>query len=303
MNAHRTGLAYALAAFLFWGMAPLYFKAVTHVPPAELLGHRVVWAVLLLAGFVWALRAWKPLTRRTVAMLVVSAGLISVNWLVYIYAIQTDRLMEASLGYYINPLLTMVLGMFFLQERLRPFQWVAVGLAVAGTAWLAVGQGGLPWIALVLACSFAFYGLVRKTIAVDSLQGLFIETLMLLPFALSGLAWLGARGEGAFLALGPANDLLLVAAGLVTAIPLFCFTQGARRLPMITLGFMQYLAPTIGFLIAVFVFGEYFGVVQAVAFSCIWTAIAIYIGGTLWIRRRAAAWRELEARKRESAPV
>lgn len=287
MTNHNTGLVYGLGAFLFWGLAPLYFKAVAHVPAAELLGHRIVWAVLLLAGFVRLQRAWRPLNARALGMLVVSASLISCNWLVYIYAIQTDRLLEASLGYYINPLVTMVLGMLFLGERLRGFQWVAVALAAAGTAWLAIGQGGLPWIALVLAFSFAFYGLVRKTIGVESLQGLFTETLMLAPFALLGLAWLDARGDGAFLALNLRTDLLLVAAGIVTSVPLLWFTQAARRLPLITLGFMQYLAPTLGFLIAVFIFREPFGATQSIAFTCIWVAIAIYIGGAYLAYNRA----------------
>lgn len=275
-----------LGAFLFWGFAPLYFKAVSHVPALELLGHRIVWAVLMLGAIVWWQRAWRPLDRRALAMLLLSAGLIGVNWLVYIIAINTDRLLEASLGYYINPLVSMVLGMLFLGERLRPFQWAAVALAATGTAWMTWATGGLPWITLVLAFSFGFYGLVRKTVRVDSLQGLFIETLMLAPFAYFGIGWLAAQGTGALFQLGPVNDILLVTAGVVTSVPLLLFTIAARRLPLTTIGFMQYLAPTIGFLIAVFVFGEPFGTAQLVAFAFIWAAVALYVGGLYWVLRR-----------------
>ncbi|MCA1798957.1 MAG: EamA family transporter RarD [Xanthomonadaceae bacterium] len=277
----RAGLAYGLAAFLFWGFAPIYFKAVAHVPAIELLAHRIVWAVPMLAVFVWWQRAWRPLDRRAFGMLAVSALLIGTNWLVYIIAIQTDRLLEASLGYYINPLVSMVLGMIFLRERLRPFQWVAVMLAVVGTGWMTWAQGGLPWIALVLAFTFGFYGLVRKTVRAESLQGLFIETLMLAPFAYAGVAWLYRTGQGHFLQAGISTDLLLVAAGIVTTVPLYWFTQATRRLPLTTIGFMQYLAPSIAFLLAVFVFEEPFGGARLVAFTFIWSAVAVYLGGIL----------------------
>lgn len=289
LHQQRIGLAYGLCAFLFWGFAPLYFRAVAHVPAIELLGHRVVWAVLLLGGFVWWQRAWRALDRRALAMLCISAALIGVNWLFYIVAIQTDRILEASLGYYINPLVSMLLGMVFLGERLRLFQWLAVALAAVGTAWMAWAQGGVPWIGLLLAFTFGFYGLVRKTVRVESLQGLFVETLMLAPFAYAGIAWLLWRGEGSFLQLGAVNDLLLVAAGVVTCLPLFWFTQAARRLPLTTIGFMQYLAPTITFLLAVFVFFEPFGRAQLVAFIWIWLAVAVYLGGTIALMRRTTA--------------
>lgn len=286
-HQQRTGLAYGLGAFVFWGFAPLYFKAVAHVPPMELLGHRVVWAIPLLALMLWAQRGWRPMSRRAFGMLLVSAALIGVNWLFFIVAVTTDRVLEAALGYYINPLVSMVLGMLFLGERMRPFQWAAVALAAAGTAWMAFAQGGVPWLALILAFSFGFYGLVRKTVQVESLQGLFVETLVLAPFAYGGIVWLGISGQGSLFALGPVNDLLLVAAGIVTTVPLFWFTQAARRLPLTTIGFLQYLAPTIGFGLAVFVFGEPFGIPRLVAFTCIWAAVAIYLGGTYWVNRRA----------------
>jgi chloramphenicol-sensitive protein RarD len=287
---YQKGLRYGLGAFLFWGFAPLYFKAVAHVPALELLGHRIVWAVLMLGGAVWWMRAWRPIDRRSLGMLLVSATLIGINWLVFIIAIHSDRLLEASLGYYLNPLVSMVLGVLFLGERLRPFQWAAVVLAATGTAWMTWAQGGLPWITLVLALSFAFYGLVRKTVRVDSLQGLFVETLLLAPFAYLGIAWLAWQGTGSFLSSGPANDLLLVAAGVVTMVPLLWFTQAARRLPLTTIGFMQYLGPTIAFLLAVFLFNEPFGGAQLVAFAFIWVAVALYAGGTAWVRRRNTPW-------------
>lgn len=294
---HRAGLLYGLGAFLFWGFAPLYFKAVGHVPALELLGHRVVWAVIILAGFVWWQRAWLKLERRAWAMLFVSATLIAVNWLVFIIAVHSDRLLEATLGYYINPLVNIVLGMLFLGERMRPFQWVAVILAAFGTAWMTWAQGGLPWITLVLAFSFGFYGLVRKTIRVEALQGLFIETLLLAPFAYAGLIWVGMQGTGSFLSAGVGNDLLLMAAGVVTTLPLYWFTQAARRLPLTTIGFMQYLGPTIAFLIAVFVFREPFGMGKLVAFICIWSAVALYMGGAVWVRRKNFAWRAAAERE------
>lgn len=283
---YKKGLLAGLGAFLFWGFAPLYFKAVSHVPAVELLGHRVVWAVLMLGAIVWWQRAWRPVSRRALAMLLLSASLIGVNWLVYIISINTDRLLEASLGYYINPLVSMVLGMLFLGERLRPFQWAAVALAFTGTAWMTWATGGLPWITLVLAFSFGFYGLVRKMVQVDSLQGLFIETLLLAPFAYLGIGWLAAQGSGSLFQLGIVTDVLLVAAGIVTSVPLLLFTMAARRLPLTTIGFMQYLAPTLGFCLAVFVFGEPFGAAQLVAFAFIWAAVALYVGGLYWVRQR-----------------
>lgn len=284
---YRAGLAYGLAAFLFWGFAPIYFKVVAYVPAVELLAHRIVWAVPMLAAFVWWQKAWRPLDRHAYGMLLLSASLIGTNWLVYIIAIQTDRILEASLGYYINPLVSMLLGMLFLRERLRAFQWVAVALAVVGTAWMTWAQGGIPWIALVLAFTFGFYGLVRKTVRAESLQGLFIETLMLAPFAYLGVAWLLADGRGQFLQGGLGSDLLLVAAGVVTTVPLYWFTQATRRLPLTTIGFMQYLAPSIAFLLAVFAFAEPFGRAQLVAFGFIWSAVAVYLGGIVWTQRRA----------------
>jgi chloramphenicol-sensitive protein RarD len=286
-DTQRSGLVYGLGAFLFWGFAPLYFKAVDHVPAMELLGHRIVWAIPLLAGMVWLQRAWRPMDKRAFGLLLISAALIGINWLFYIIAINTDRVLEAALGYYINPLVSVVLGMLFLGERMRPFQWAAVVLAAAGTTWMAVATGGVPWLALILAFSFGFYGLVRKMVRVESLQGLFVETIVLAPLAYGYVIWLGVTGAGSFLAGGVTNDLLLFAAGIVTTVPLFWFTQAARRLPLTTIGFMQYLAPTIGFLLAVFVFKEPFGTDRFVAFGCIWAAVALYMGGVFWVNRRS----------------
>ena len=285
-QTQRTGLAYGLAAFLFWGFAPLYFKAVDHVPALELLAHRIVWAIPLLAAMIWLQRAWRTIDRRTLMMLLVSAALIGVNWLCYIIAINTDRVLEAALGYYINPLVSMVLGMAFLGERMRPFQWAAVVLAAAGTLWMAIASGGVPWLALVLAFSFGLYGLVRKTVRVESLQGLFIETLVLAPLAYAYVIWLETTGPGSMNAFGLKTDLLLVAAGIVTTVPLYWFTQGARRLPLTTIGFLQYLAPTIAFLLALFAFDEPFDRARLVAFACIWSAVALYMGGAFWVNRR-----------------
>jgi chloramphenicol-sensitive protein RarD len=275
------GLAYGLAAYGSWGFFPIYLKAVAQAPVVEVLCHRVVWALLLLAVLAWhqgrlgeiaaALRS-----RRALAVLGGSTALIAVNWLVYIFSVVQNRMLESSLGYYIIPLVNVVLGVWLLRERLAPLVRVSVGLAAAGVLWLAVHLGQPPWISLTLAFSFAFYGLLRKVAPVGALIGLAVETLLLLPFAAGYLAWALATGRAAFLGAGPALDLLLVLAGPATALPLLCFAAAARRLPLSTLGFLQYLSPTLQFLLAVLVYGEPFRRAQVGAFVVIWTALALF---------------------------
>ena len=295
------GGAYAAAAFGSWGVLPVYFHVLGHVPPLELLSHRIVWSVVLLAGLLTVLGRWRAVRAaladpRTRLMLVGSTLFICANWLTFIWAVSAERVMEISLGYYINPLVNVVLGVLVLRERLSPAQGVAVALAAIGVANLAFQTTGLPWPSLVVALSFGFYGLIRKTTNVESIEGLFLETLIMGPFALAFLLWLGAAGTGSFTAAGPGQAGLLVAAGLITSLPLIWFTSGARRISYIAVGFFQYLAPTGHFFLAVFAFGEPFSTDHAITFAFIWTALAIFSAD-----RWRQATRERRARRAAAA--
>jgi chloramphenicol-sensitive protein RarD len=270
----REGVAATLTAFLIWGLLPLYLRPLREVPPLEIMAQRVLWSCVLVYGLLLARgRARAPLAvlreRRTGLALLASAALVSVNWLVYVYAVAAGRTVDASLGYFINPLFNVLLGVLVLRERLRPVQWLAVALAASGVLWLALRAGELPWVALVLATSFASYGLIRKQIAVDAVVGLAAETTLIAPFALGYLLWNRPSHDGfttAWLALG----------GLVTAVPLALFAHGARLIPLATVGLMQYLAPTMQFACGVFVFGEPFRGPRAIGFTIIWVALAVY---------------------------
>ncbi|HEX6852451.1 MAG TPA: EamA family transporter RarD [Candidatus Polarisedimenticolaceae bacterium] len=277
----RRGLALALAAFGFWGFAPLYFKAIRHVAPLDILAHRVVWSVPFLAALLSSVGTWTGVraaivSRRTLGTLAVTAVLVSVNWLTFIYGVTSGRILDTSLGYYINPLVNVLLGLVFLRERLTRPQAIAVLLAAAGTFWLTVSLGRFPWIALTLALSFGVYGLLRRGVAVDSMGALFVETTLLFPVACGFLVWLGLAGRGAFVAAGPSTSILLACAGFVTAIPLIWFAGAARRLPFSWVGLCQYLAPSLTFLLGVFVYDEPFTAAHGVAFACIWTALALF---------------------------
>lgn len=279
----RGGLLSGLAAYLWWGLAPFYFKAVAHVPAMEVLAHRVAWSVVLLGGLLTATRQWGAAREalrdgRTRARLLVTALLVGFNWLVFIWAVGSGHLVEASLGYFINPLVNVALGTLVLAERLRRPQMAAVGLATAGVLTLTLSLGKPPWISLALALSFSLYGLLRKTARVESLVGLSLETLLLFPLAIGYL--LALRG-GAFGAVSPWTDFLLLMAGVVTAVPLLWFTVAARRLRYTTVGLIQYLAPTVQLAIAVLAFGEAFSRAHAVAFGCIWAGLLLYTADTL----------------------
>lgn len=296
----RRGVVFAGAAFLFWGLSPIYWKALGAVPAGEVLAHRIVWSSVLLAAMLIARRRGRELAAavrrpRTLATLVVTTALIAVNWYVYIWAMAAERVLEASLGYFVNPLVNVLLGVVFLRERLSRPQAAAVGLAAVGVAVLTVEVGRVPWVALLLAGSFGVYGLLRKTVDAGPQVGLAVETALLTPLALLWLARLhagggGAFGGGAFGGGGLATDLLLVGAGAVTVVPLVWFTQGARLLPLSALGLIQYLAPTIQFLLAVLVYREPFGATHLVAFAVIWAGLAVF---TWDLRRRL---------RREAAP-
>lgn len=296
MTARRermAGVAYAIAAFGSWALNPLYFKAVAHIPVFEVLAHRIIWSMVILVGLVWLRRRWRVILhaladRRTLAYLALSTLIISANWLTYIWAIVSGRVLESSLGYYINPLVSVVLGVVLLRERLGRWQVAAVAIATLGVLILSLRADGFPWIAVSLALTFGFYGLIRKTARIEAVDGLLVETTFLLPVSLGYLLWLGASGTGAFGAIDPATDLLLAACGVVSAAPLIWFTCAARRLNLSTIGFCQYIAPTGHFLLAVFLFDEPFTAGHMAAFALIWTALAIFTAQSAHRARRTA---------------
>jgi len=274
-----------------WGLFPLYWKMLTGVPALEVVAHRTAWGLVAAAGLVTLRARWRDARAvigrpRTLVALGASAALIGVNWLMYIWAVVHDHVTEASLGYYVNPLVNVVLGVVVLRESLTRAQKLAVGLAAAGVLVLTLGHGRFPWIAIALAVSFGLYGLVRKTVAADALTGLLWETALLAPFAVGLLLALASRGAGVFGAAHPRESLLLALGGVVTAVPLVLFAAGARSLPLSTLGLIQYLSPSLQFLLAVFLYREPFTAAHGVAFACIWTALAIL---TLDMRRRMTA--------------
>ncbi|MFN3725031.1 MAG: EamA family transporter RarD [Allosphingosinicella sp.] len=276
----RAGLIYGLSAYLLWGVLPLYFKALAHVSPGEILAHRIIWSLVFLAVLVTLWRRWVSVktalaSRRVFLTLVASAVLIAVNWLVYIMAVVSGHVLEGSLGYYLNPLVNILLGVALLGERLSKAQIFATCLAAAGVAVLAVGAASGLWISLTLAASFAIYGYLRKIVAVDALEGLSIETAMLAPIALGWILYLDATGQGGLGSWSWATTLLLIAGGAITAIPLLLFTAAARRLPLSTMGFLQYIAPSLQFLMAVVLFGEALTTAHIICFGAIWTALGI----------------------------
>jgi chloramphenicol-sensitive protein RarD len=277
----RLGVLCAVSAYLVWGLVPLYFKAVADVSALEIIAHRVVWSALLMAGILLGTRnvsGIKAVLASPGILVQVGAAalLVSSNWLVFVWAVNADRVLETSLGYYILPLFNVLLGAVFLGERLRPLQMLAVGLAACGVLNQIFQLGQLPWVSLVLAVTFGFYGLLRKRILLDALNGLFFETALLTPVALLYLRYLGNGSNMAFLAGSANRDLLIVASGVVTAVPLVLFAAGARRLRLMTMGVLQYLAPTLTFLLAVLVYDERFEAAQIVTFILIWAGLAIY---------------------------
>ncbi|CZF84923.1 EamA-like transporter family protein [Grimontia celer] len=277
----RRGVMLALGAYTMWGVAPLYFKALTDVPPMEVLVHRVIWSFFFLALILHAsggLARVKLLLKdkKRLGLLTITAVVIAANWLIFIWAVKNDLMLDASLGYYINPLINVVLGMVFLGERFRKLQWVAVTLAFLGVAIQVITFGSLPWVALVLACSFGCYGLLRKKINVDAATGLFIETLVLMPVSLIYLLFIASSTTSDMMQNSWGLNLLLIAAGVVTTLPLLCFNGAATKLRLSTLGFFQYIGPTIMFMLAVGLYNEPFTTDKATTFAFIWTALAIF---------------------------
>jgi chloramphenicol-sensitive protein RarD len=278
-NDSRQGAIYAALAFVLWGFNPAFFKFLAHVPADQILAYRIIWAVAFTAILVSVGRRWRTVSRvlrapRLWLMLLVSATLLSGNWLVYIWAVNSGQVLETSLGYFINPLLSVVLGMVMLRERLSRLQAVAVVLAAVAVLILTLSFGRLPWISLWLAGTFGIYGYLRKIIMVESLDGLFVETLLMLPVAIGYLLWLG--GAAAYTPAVDADLFLMILTGVITALPLLWFAAAARRLQLSTVGLFQYIAPSMQFLLAVFVYGEAFTGTHMVTFGLIWLALALY---------------------------
>ncbi len=282
----NVGVAYALGAYLLWGLFPLYFRTLTRVPPLQILAHRMLWSLLVMLLIMAVLRrwAWLRVLRERPAIAARFAGsalLLAYNWGLYIWAVNDGHVVDASLGYYINPLMSVAVGATVLSERLRAAQWAAVGIAAVGVAWMTIEVGRLPWIALTLALSFAMYGLLRKTAPLGSLEGLAAETLALFPLALIYLASEGAQGRDAFVHGGWDLRLLLAAAGPVTAVPLLLFAAAARRIPLSLLGILQYSMPTVVLGLGVWLYHEPFGADRAIGFGFVWTGVAIYLADAL----------------------
>ena len=284
----RQGGYFALAAYCIWGVAPIYFKLVGHVQPLEIIAHRVTWsaillmAVLALSGKLGELR----LPLKSLGWLLLSAMLLACNWLIFVFAVLNDQIIDTSLGYFINPLVSVFLGIFFLGERLRPLQWLALSTAFLGVMIQLVVLGHLPLISLALAFSFGFYGLIRKNLNLPAVSGLALETLIILPFALGYLVWQQAQGALAFSNLSLETDLLLVLGGVVTSLPLLFFAGAVTRLSLTTVGIFQYLAPSLTLLLAVLYFEEPFNRVQFATFFCVWVSIVIFTTEALGYHRK-----------------
>ncbi|MEW6515118.1 MAG: EamA family transporter RarD [Pseudomonadota bacterium] len=277
-RAERDGITAALAAYTLWGLVPIFFKQLEAVPALEIIAHRVVWSLLLVGALlVWRGRlsaVWNAARDpHILARVALAAALVMTNWLIFVWAVNAGRILETSLGYFINPLFSIVLGVMVLNERLRPRQWLAVALAALGVALEGWRVGGLPWVSLALAATFGSYGLLRKQLPLDATGGLWLETACAAPLALGYLLWLGDMGS---LGDDTGTSLLLIATGPVTAIPLLLFAIGARRLPLATLGFLQYTAPSLSFLVAIQLYGEAMNLARLLAFAAIWAGLALY---------------------------
>lgn len=291
MTDTRDGVVAGLIAYTLWGFLPIYFKIVSQVPPAEVLLHRIVWAVPFGALIVHLRRQWpevkRALTHRDMLLLLgTSAFLIAINWYLYIFAVQTDRVFQASLGYYINPLIYVLVGVLFFGEALRRLQAAAVILATIGVLVLTISGGQFPAIALTLAVSFTIYGVIRKRVVIGGMPGLFVETILLVPIAGVWLAWLIHSNQSAFSSNDPGTMGLLLLAGPITVIPLLCFALAARRVSLTVLGFMQFLAPTLQFCVGLY-YGERLTVPHMICFACIWIAVILFSTDALRSRRPA----------------
>ena len=292
MSHETKGTWYAVAAYTLWGFLPIYWKWLQHVPAPQLLGHRVVWSfltLLVVIGVTRRGRAFLDVLRngRIVRTYIVAGVLLGINWLTFVWAVNAGFIVETSLGYFINPLLSVVLGVVFLGERLRLWQWIPIGLAAVGVFYLTFIYGALPWIALVLASCFGIYGLIKKKAPLDSFFGLTLETGALFLPALAYLSFAEWSGEGAFLHTGVVSDLLLAGAGVMTTVPLLMFAAATHRIPLSMVGILQYIAPTLMFLLGVLVYGEPFSPKRLVGFAIVWVALIIFAAEGLLHRRPA----------------
>ncbi|MBB1341332.1 EamA family transporter RarD [Pseudoalteromonas sp. SR44-5] len=295
----RKGVILACMAFFMWGLAPIYFKLLQHISAFEILMHRVVWSVLFIVIIVAVMNQWHKVQHvlkhpKLIAMLVITATLLGFNWGLFIWAVNNDHMLDASLGYYINPLLNVLLGMLFLSEKLRKWQALAVALALFGVVIQVISFGSFPVVALSLAGSFAVYGLLRKKLPIESLPGLLLEALILLPVALVYWWLMAPSNSSDFVANDWHTNVLLISAGVITTLPLLCFTGAAKRLQYTTLGFFQYIGPSLMFVLAVVFYGEVFSPERIVTFACIWSALAIFS----W-----DSYRQSQKRKRENIPA
>jgi chloramphenicol-sensitive protein RarD len=292
VTALRRGYLFGLAAYTCWGVFPLYFKLLRPAGAVEIVAHRIIWSLVTVALLLTALRGWRPVSRlvrrpRILGGVALAAAFIAVNWGVYIYGVNTDRVVETSLGYFINPLVTVLLGVLVLREHLRPGQWVALAVGAAAVTVLTVDYGRLPWIALALAFSFGSYGFMKKRLGLPAAEGLFLESAALLVPALAYATALAVRGTATFGHVSVAHTVLLIGSGVLTAGPLLLFAGAANRIPLTALGILQYLTPTIQFGIGVLVFHEPMPAARLAGFALVWAALTIFTWDTLRAARRA----------------
>ncbi len=276
------GIFFGIGAYGLWGLLPLYFLVLAPAGPVEIVANRVLWSLLFCALLLTVMRSWRPVLTalrapRILGTLTIAALLIAVNWLVYTYGVTTGQAIQASLGYFINPLVSVLLGVIVLREKLRPLQWAAIGMGGVAVVVLAVGYGGMPWIALTLAFSFGLYGFMKKKVGsqVDAVSSLSIETLVLAPVAAGVMIWLGSAGTATLTTEGPGHFWIMAASGVITAVPLLFFGAAARRLPLTTIGLLQYLAPVLQFLLALLVFGEEMPLERWVGFGLVWVGLVL----------------------------
>lgn len=302
------GIAFGIGAYGLWGLLPLYFFALQPAGAVEIVANRVVWSLIFCVLLITVTRSWRALAgafrdRSIFATLAIAAVLIAVNWLTYTYGVTTNQAVEASLGYFINPLVSVLLGVFVLKEKLRPLQWAAVGIGFVAVGVLTVSYGKLPWIALTLAVSFGLYGFVKKRVGpkVDAVTSLSVETMVLAPLAAATMVWLGVSGTATLASEGPGHFWLLLASGVITAVPLLFFGASARRLPMTTIGLLQYFAPVLQFVVALVVFQEAMTIDRWIGFGVVWLALLVLTVDMLRATRKNSAARKL-ARSSLAAP-
>ncbi len=287
----KKGIWFAVGAYLLWGMFPIYWKWLHQVPALELIAHRIAWSFIFVAIILFVTGQWKAfrsaaLQKRVILIYLASAIFLGINWLTYVWAVNAGYIVESSLGYFINPLFSVLLGVVFLRERLRLWQWVLIGVAAVGVIYVAFSYGKFPWIALTLASSFGIYGLIKKTAPLGSLYGLSMETGLLFIPAVGFLVYLQTTGQGAFLNSDPITNVLLAGAGVITAVPLLLFASAAQRIPLSMVGILQYITPTMQFLLGVLVYREPFNQSHLVGFCIVWAALIFFWGEGLWMRRR-----------------